>query len=199
MDFIEIKNKLDEIRIKKQTCEFNLKSRKERLDEIKEEMETLLKSQSLLQEVAAEVQSKLSVKIDSIVNLGLATCFGDEYHFKLEYVLARGKTEVEFNLYDREENPVDPMLQSGGGLVDLLAFCLRIAVYNISHTDNVIVFDEAMKYVSAGFREKAAELVHTLSERLGLQFISVTHIPEFRDNSDRQFIIAKINGVSNAV
>lgn len=198
MEFTEIENKLNTLKVKKQSNEELLKSRKQRLEEIKTETEEVLKSISVCQSVATEVQKQLSVKIDTIVNLGLKTIFGDEYTFKLEYVPARGKTEVEFNLYNKDGKLIDPMLQSGGGLVDLLTLCLRIAVYNISHVDNVICFDESMKFLSKGYREKGAELIHTLSERLDLQFIEVTHIPEFMDNSDKQFVIKKIKGVSNA-
>ena len=199
MEFLEIENKLNSIKIKKQTCEELLSQRRKRNDEIKQEVETILKSQSILQQVAKEVQSKLSLKIDSIVNLGLATCFADEYHFKLEYVIARGKTEVEFNLYDIDENPVDPMNQNGGGLIDILVFCLRVAVYSISHTSNIMVFDEPFKYVSKGLREKTAELLHTLSEKLNIQIIEVTHIEELMENSDKQFILKKVNGVSELI
>ena len=195
---MEIKEKLNKAIIKRQSNIELLAQRKQRLEEIKTETEEVLKSISVCQNVATEVHKQLSVKIDTIVNLGLKTIFGDEYTFKLEYVPARGKTEVEFNLYDKNGKLIDPMLQSGGGLVDLLTLCLRIAVYNISHVDNVICFDESMKFLSKGYREKGAELIHTLSERLDLQFIEVTHIPEFMDNSDKRFIIKKINGVSNA-
>ena len=198
-EFNEIENKLKEMKIKKQTNEELINSRKNRLEEIKHETEVLLKSQSILQQVATEVQSKLSIKFDSIVNLGLATCFGDEYVFKLEYVPSRGKTEVHFNLYDKQGELVDPTQQCGGGLVDLLCFCLRVAVFNISRKHNVIIYDEAFKFVSKGLKEKTAELVHTLSERLNLQFIEVTHINEFMENSDKQFIIKKTNGVSDVL
>lgn len=195
---MDIEEKLNRAIIKRQSNIELLDQRKKRLEEIKTETEEVLKSLSVCQEVAKEVQSQLSVKIETITNLGLQTLFGDEYTFKLEYVTARGKTEVEFNLYDKMGNQIDPMVQSGGGLVDAMTLCLRIAVYNISHVDNVIVFDEAMKFLSKGFREKAAELIHTLSERLGLQIIEVTHISEFMENSDKQFVIKKTNGVSNA-
>ena len=196
---MEIKEKLNKAIIKRQSNIELLVQRKQRLEEIKTETEEVLKSLSVCQEVAKEVQSQLSVKIETITNLGLETLFGDEYSFKLEYVTARGKTEVEFNLYDKMGNQIDPMVQSGGGLVDAMTLCLRIAVYNISHVDNTIVFDEAMKFLLKGFREKAAELIHTLSERLGLQIIEVTHIPEFMENSDKQFVIKKINKVSEVV
>jgi len=196
MEFLEIEEKLNTIKIKKQSTKELLDTRKQRLEEIKTETETLLKSQSVLQEVAKEVQSKLSVKIDSIVNLGLATCFGDEYKFELRYVSARGKTEVEFVLLQNDKE-IDPMGQCGGGLTDILVFCLRVAVFNISHTDDMMIFDEPFRFVSKGFREKVAELVHTLSERLNIQIIEVTHIDELMESSDKQFVIKKIKGVSN--
>lgn len=196
MELLEIGEKLNKLKVKKDSVSELLDMRIKRQEEIKQEIETLLKSQSILQEVAKEVQSQLSLKIDSIVNLGLATCFGDEYKFELKYVSARGKTEVEFAL-SSDGKPIDPLEQNGGGLVDILCFCLRVAVYNISRTDNVVVFDEPFRFISKGLRERTAELVHTLSENLGLQFIEVTHIDEFMEHSDQKFIVKKIKGVSN--
>lgn len=197
MEFTEIKEKLNTLKVKKQSNEELLKSRKQRLKEIKTETEEVLKSISVCQNVATEVQKQLSVKIDTIVNLALATCFGDEYTFKLNYVPARGKTEVEFLLLQNGKE-IDPMNQNGGGLIDILCFALRIAVFNISHTDDVMVFDEPFRFVSKGLREKVAEVVHTFSERLNIQIVEVTHVEELMDNSDRRFVIKKINGVSNA-
>ena len=192
---MEIKEKLNKAIIKRQSNIELLAQRKQRLEEIKTETEKVLKSISVCQNVATEVQKQLSVKIDTIVNLALVTCFGDEYTFKLNYVPARGKTEVEFLLLQNGKE-IDPTMQCGGGLTDILVFALRIAVYNISHTDNVMIFDEPMKFLSKGFREKASELVHTLSERINIQFIEVTHITEMMENSDKRFVIKKINGVS---
>ena len=197
MEFTEIKEKLNTLKVKKQSNEELLKSRKQRLEEIKTETEEVLKSISVCQSVATEVQKQLSVKIDTIVNLALATCFGDEYTFKLNYVPARGKTEVEFLLLQNGKE-IDPMNQNGGGLIDILCFALRVAVFNISHTDDVMVFDEPFRFVSKGLREKVAEVVHTFSERLNIQIVEVTHVEELMDNSDRRFVIKKINGVSNA-
>lgn len=198
MEFTEIKEKLNTLKVKKQSNEELLKSRKQRLKEIKTETEEVLKSISVCQSVATEVQKQLSVKIDTIVNLALATCFGDEYTFKLNYVPARGKTEVEFLLLQNGKE-IDPMNQNGGGLIDILCFALRVAVFNISHTDDVMVFDEPFRFVSKGLREKVAEVVHTFSERLNIQIIEVTHVEELMDNSDKRFVIKKINKVSEVI
>ena len=93
---------------------------------------------------------------------------------------------------------IDPKEQNGGGLIDILCFALRIAVFNISHTDDIMIFDEPFRFVSKGLRDKVAELVHTLSDRIGIQIVEVTHVEELMDNSDKQFVIKKTNGVSNA-
>ena len=198
MEFTEIKEKLNTLKVKKQSNEELLKSRKQRLEEIKTETEEVLKSISVCQNVATEVQKQLSVKIDTIVNLALATCFGDEYTFKLNYVPARGKTEVEFLLLQNGKE-IDPMNQNGGGLIDILCFALRVAVFNISHTDDFMVYDEPFRFVSKGLREKVAEVVHTFSERLNIQIVEVTHVEELMDNSDKRFVIKKINKVSDVV
>lgn len=198
MELNEIGEKLNKLKVKKESVSEMLNMRIKRQEEIKQEIETLLKSQTILQEVAKEVQSQLSIKIDSIVNLGLATCFGDEYTFELRYVSARGKTEVEFVLLS-DGKQIDPMGQCGGGLTDILVFCLRVAVFNISRVDSIMIFDEPFRFVSKGFREKVAELVHTLSERLTIQIIEVTHINELMENSDMRFNIKKIDGVSQIV
>lgn len=195
---MEIKEKLNKAIIKRQSNIELLAQRKQRLEEIKTETEEVLKSISVCQSVATEVQKQLSVKIDTIVNLALATCFGDEYTFKLNYVPARGKTEVEFLLLQNGKE-IDPMNQNGGGLIDILCFALRVAVFNISHTDDVMVFDEPFRFVSKGLREKVAEVVHTFSERLNIQIIEVTHVEELMDNSDKQFVIKKINKVSEVI
>lgn len=193
---MEIREKLQKASIQRQSDKDLLKSRLLRKSELIDELENVLKSQTLAQEVAKEVQSKLSSRIDNIVNLGLATCF-PEYHFNLLYVPARGKTEVEFHFTDSKGFEVEPEEQNGGGVLDLVCFCLRVAVYSISETDNVIVFDEPFRFVSKNLRSKVADLLHTLSEELKLQFIEVTHIDELADNSDLKITVTKVGDVSH--
>lgn len=191
---MDISEKLNKAIVKRQSNKELLEKRQARKQELAEEFETVLKSQVLIQTVASEVQSQLEVKISSIVNLGLSVLF-PEYTFKLQFVPARGKTEVRF-VFLNGEDEVDIMEQNGGGLVDAATFLLRLAVYAISSTDNEIVFDEPFKYVSKTLRPRIAELLHTLSEQMKLQMIYVTHVEELSDMSDKKILIKKINGVS---
>ena len=191
---MNIEEKLNKAIVKRQSNKELLDKRLKRKQELIDELETVLKSQVLLQTVASEVQSQLEVKINGIVNLGLQTCF-PEYTFKLKYVPARGKTEVRF-VFMKGEDEVDILNQNGGGLVDLACFTLRIAVFALSSTDNVIVLDEPFKFVSKKLRPRIAELMSTLSEELKLQFVYVTHIEELSDCADKKVMFKKIDGVS---
>ena len=191
---MNIEEVLNKAVVKRQSSKELLEKRQTRKQELAEELETVLKSQVLLQSVAEEVQSKLSVKINNIVNLGLETCF-PEYTFELQYVPARGKTEVRF-VFKKDNDEVDILNQNGGGLVDLACFTLRIAVYALSSTDNVIVLDEPFRFVSKSLRPKIAELMETLSEKMNIQFIYVTHIDELSSAADKEFRFRKQNNVS---
>ena len=84
------------------------------------------------------------------------------------------------------------MNASGGGVVDVACFALRTACYVLEQgIDNVIVLDEPMKFVSEDLRERVCEVIKTLSWKLGVQFIIVTHIPEFVNMADRVFKVRK--------
>jgi len=194
---INIKEKLQELNSLRQSYEITSKNLEEEFSKIEKELETVEKSQTFVQSVAENIQSQLSSKIDDIVNLGLATCF-QGYSFETKYVASRGKTEVNF-IVKNGDSIIDPLAQCGGGLVDVLGFCLRISVYAISNVADTLVFDEPFKFVSKGLREKVSELLKVLSERLNLQVIEVTHIDELSENSDKKILIKKTNNVSNVV
>lgn len=116
----------------------------------------------------------------------------------MEYVSSRGKTEVRFNVFNNG-SLIDPMNQCGGGLVDVLCFCLRMAVYSISSVNNVIVLDEPFRYISRSLRGQVAELLSILSEKLNIQILEVTHMDEFSNSANNKVFIKKINGISEVI
>lgn len=192
---MEIKQKLQELNVKRDSWNSILEERIKRKQEIEKELETILNTQMFVQAVAENVQSQLSSKVDNIVNLGLQTCFPG-YTFEMKYVPSRGKTEVLFIVKDGED-VIDPMNQCGGGLINILELCLRVAVFAISSVNNVMCFDEPGKFISEGLRERFSIILKTLSEKLNLQIIEVTHIEELAENSDNKIMIVKKEGVSN--
>lgn len=190
-----IKEKIEQCRTELNSYSTMFKMNNDRIKELQFQMNTIGDCQKILQEVALSCQSTIKQRIEKIVNLGLSVCFPD-YDFCLDFVENRNKTEVKF-VVRHDGKDVDVMLQNGGGLIDVLAFSLRIAIYSIVKNDNVIILDEPFKFVSKDLRANVSKMLSVLSSELNLQVIMVTHIDELVEMSDNRIIVKKENGVSN--
>jgi DNA repair exonuclease SbcCD ATPase subunit len=75
---------------------------------------------------------------------------------------------------------VDPITASGGGIIDVASFALRLACLCLSKPPlrRVMVMDEPFKFVSEQYRARLVELLERLAKDMGVQFIMVTHIKE---------------------
>ena len=193
MNIQKIKELYQQSKGMKIQIEKDLESNKSHLDEMNLRMKRLEDAQTFLQKVAQETQEHLKFKIEDIVNLALETCFPGEYSFRLNFNISRGKTEAELVfLSQSSDRPIDPMNASGGGVVDIACFALRIASYVLEQgIDNVIVLDEPMKFVSKDLLDSAGEILKVLSTKLGLQIIMVTHENKFIDIADKVFEVKK--------
>lgn len=162
-------------------------------------LELLEQAQVFLQKVAQATQEKLKFQVEDVVNLALDTCFPNEYEFKIDFEILRGKTEAKLVFLSKKTNKeIDPMTASGGGVVDLTSFALRIACYALEkNIDNVIILDEPFRFLSRDLQERAGSIIKILSERLDLQIILVTHIPELINYCDKVFQVSKKGAISN--
>jgi DNA repair exonuclease SbcCD ATPase subunit len=167
--------------------------------QLNHDLKLLEDAQVFLQKIAQETQEHLRFQIEDIVNLALETCFPGEYIFQIKFEISRGKTEAELVFLDQKtKRQIDPMNASGGGVVDLTTFALRIACYALERgTDNVIILDEPFRFLSRDLQQRAGEILKTLSERMNLQIIMVSHIGEIIDVADKVFEVKKNeNGIS---
>lgn len=142
--------------------------------------------QALVQKVAKETQEQLKFQIEDIVKTCIDTCFPDEYDFKVEFEIKRGKTECSLKFY-KNEREIDIMEASGGGVVDMASFGLRLASWSLGNTANTIIMDESFKFLSKDLQGRAGEIVREISKKLGIQIIQNTHIPELVEQSDKVF------------
>lgn len=198
MDLSDLKNRLIKLNGERETLNAMIKSNELQLESLNADMEVIEKAQAVVQSVAKQTQEQLSIEIDDIVNLALQTIFPNQYKFHLAYEMARGKTEARFNLTDENDNPVDPMNSTGGGCVDVVCMALRIALYALCTTDNVIIFDEPCRFVSVNLRDRMSELIKVFSDKLKVQIIMVTHIPEFEQNAN-VIRVKKVGHISEVI
>ena len=79
-----------------------------------------------------------------------------------------------------------------GGVLDVACFALRVASLILTKPPRrrLLILDEPFHFLSLeganGHKNllRARELVHSLAEELGIQFIVVTHLKEFYSEAD---------------
>jgi DNA repair exonuclease SbcCD ATPase subunit len=162
----------------------------QQLIELKENYEASLKARALIQDVGKQTQQQLEYHISSIVTTAIMSVFEEDIEFKVEFVERRGKTECDF-WFVKDGEKMNPVFSSGGGLLDITSFALRISFWHLNQNRNVMIFDEPMRFLSKELVPKAVEMVRMLSEKLGIQFIIVSHIENFVEGADKNFRIEK--------
>lgn len=154
-------------------------------------------AREIIKEVGLKTQSQLQVYISDIATLALNAVFDDPYELKVEFVQRRNKTECDI-YFVRDGNRIDPLGASGGGAVDIASFALRIASWSMTtpHTRNTIVLDEPLRFLSAGLQERASTMLKEISEKLGIQFILISHNETLASFADKTFEVKLKKGIS---
>lgn len=145
-------------------------------------------AREIIREVGLKTQNQLSFHISDITSLALEAVFSDPYQLTVEFVQRRNKTECDL-YFVRDGNRVDPLAASGGGAVDVASFALRIASWSMQRpkSRSVMILDEPLRFLSADHQEHASQMIKKLSEKLGIQFIIITHEPILAAHADKVF------------
>lgn len=140
------------------------------------------------------VNDKVSAAIEAIFP-------DDEYKFTMEFVQRRGITEADILLIDSQGNRIKPRDADGGGLANVAAFSLRIALWSLTKsTRPVFILDEPFHFLhSSDAHSRIADLMKAISRELGVQIIMVTgedESEEIINGADKVFRVEKVRGVS---
>ncbi len=160
----------------KYACD-SLRMDEKTLREVKDKEKATLEAQEILQGIAKEVQQAAHTQISSVVTRCLEAVFGDEaYQFKIDFKQARGKTEARL-LFVRDGEEIEPIDSTGGGVIDVASFALRLSCLILSRPARrrVLIMDEPWKFLSRDYQPLMRDMMEVLSEELGVQFIIVTH------------------------
>lgn len=137
-------------------------------------------AQTIIQKIAQQMQESAHSKIAGLVTRCLHAVYDEPYKFRIEFEQKRGKTEARFVFLDQQNNEIDPLTASGGGLVDIAAFALRLSAIMLSkpRVRRLMLLDEPFRFVSAKYRPALCSLLQQLEKELKVEIIMVTHIPE---------------------
>jgi DNA repair exonuclease SbcCD ATPase subunit len=136
----------------------------------------------ILQDVSKEVEALVHRQISKIVSKCLKAIWGElAYEFEIVFVSKRGKTEAEI-YFKRDGHQLDPLDATGGGVVDVAAFALRLASLSliVPRQRTILVLDEPFKNVSVDLRPKVAAMLQLIAEELGFQFVISTHMKSLK-------------------
>lgn len=138
-------------------------------------------ARDVVQSVGQLIQQEVHKRVSDLVTRCLQVVFDETYEFRFDFDRKRNKTQATPVLV-RDGVEVDPMSASGGGVVDVIAFGLRLSGVLLTRPPlrRLLVLDEPFRFVSAEYRPRVRQLVELLSKETGVQVVMVTHIDHFR-------------------
>lgn len=199
MNLQQIRNQTEQLKGQRRQLAADAEAGVRRLSGLKQEAIHVEEARVIIQHAAQATQKQLEYRISEVCSFAMAAVFDHPYSLKIEFVTRRNKTEADV-WFERDGERVKPVDAAGGGAVDVAALALRVAVWSLRRprSRNTLILDEPAKMLSADLMPGAADMVHELSRRLGLQFIIVSHSQELIEGADRWFHVnMDIKGVSH--
>lgn len=166
----------DELVFRYRAAKSALDGEKKALETAKAEEATISEAKDVLQQVGQEVQQQAHQKIAGVVTHCLQAVFGKQFRFEIRFERKRGRTEAQLVLL-KKDLEVDALYGSGGGVVDVAAFALRVSALMMTKPPlrRLLCLDEPMRNIHGhAQRERAKELIESISRELGIQIVMCT-------------------------
>jgi len=198
MDTTQLRRKFDQQRGRQLTIESEIEQATARIRDCKREFRRHEQAREVVKEVGLKTQNQLSFHIGDIASLALEAVFEEPYELKVEFVERRNKTECDI-YFLRDGERVNPTDASGGGAMDVAAFALRVASWSMTtpRSRNTLILDEPMRFLDKDRQYQASKMIKEISDRLGVQFIIITHEATLTEAADKVFQVQIRNGKSN--
>lgn len=190
MELTQIRRRLEQEKGSFTMLRKKLHAYNDEISELEKKKQDIELARVLIREVGFKTQEQLQYHISDITSLALSAVFEDPYELKVSFVQRRDKMECDLT-FTRAGVELDPLNSSGYGAVDVASLALRVASWSMQRPRrrNTIILDEPLKYLSEDMQVFAGKMIKELSDKLGLQFIIVTHEPLLADFADKTFLV----------
>lgn len=188
-----LRHRVEQVKGQRMELEQTVAEKTRSIRELGRELRKHEEAREIIRQVALQTQQQLQYHIGDVASMALEAIDEEPYKLVLEFVERRNKTECDI-FFERNGNRMNPLNASGFGAVDVAAFALRIASWSmrLPHSRNTIILDEPFRFLSEEFHEAASLMVKEISQKLGIQFLIVTHQPAFASHADRIFHITAL-------
>lgn len=180
MNLTEARERMNGMLSKRSHAAERVKEERKALTVAEDRLANLLEAQTILQKIAQTVQQQAHDRIAAVVSRCLSAVFAEEaYEFRIAFERKRGRTEARL-VFVRDGHELSPRSSSGGGVIDVAAFALRLACLMLSRPSlrRLIVLDEPFRFVSSEYRPQLKAMLETLAKEMDVQFVLVTHIED---------------------
>lgn len=193
MELKELKQKVDELGNKVsyvhgsyQTMNYAYNENLKKIDKLSLDSELHSKAIELLSKVQTITRDKIKNEFEQLVTYVLRYITEEDYTFSLIFEKRGNLQELKFAITTPDcDEELDPLQTRGGGVIDLVAFALRIVLIETSMPKNegFIICDESFKHLSENYLPKIPLLINELSKKLDRQFIVISHEQEIINGS----------------
>lgn len=161
----------------------------------------LAEVQALLVNTADQAREVGRQRLEKVVTRALQFVFGSDFSFKIEMTESGGKPSARFLVCSIGENGEEienePQESRGGGINDIVATALQVAVmvvYNEPKLQGPILLDEPGKHISEEYAVKFGEFLEFIRRTFNRQIIMVTHQPHLAATADKTIVSQLVAG-----
>jgi len=158
-----------------------------KLVELVHNREIFTKEVEVLTVVQEMTRNKIKEGFENMVSYALKSVFNQDYKFVLSFDKRGNLSELDFNILAPERTEAgDPLDSSGGGVLDVAALALRIALLELSKPKipGFICLDESFKHVSSVYLANCSKFLTNINKKIARQIILVTHQNNFIEGAD---------------
>lgn len=168
----------------------SIKQTKKDIRETQRHLDSSHEALAVIQIVAKKTQEHLEYHLSDLVSAGMASVFSNPYKLKVEFLTRRNQVETEM-AFIREDREFIPK-KCGGGARDIAALTLQFSIAAIKNpkTRPLMLLDEPLKWLKGkDLPRMGSQMIREISEKLGMQIIMVSHIPDQIESADRIFTV----------
>jgi len=164
---------------------------------------TIQLSRDILSKIAKLKREETTQKIEKIVSHGLQSVLKDpSVQFKIIEHQTEKNINYKFALEGKGYTSEDIRNEKGGGVQNLVSFILTVILSLMLDPNQTrfFVFDEKFAQLSRNYLPAAGSLMRELADRLGCQFLLVSHQTELESHADVVYEFTQnSSGITSAV
>lgn len=197
-DLTEFRDRVNELKAEQRVAKKMIASLEIALQAEELHASELEVTQEVFQIAVKLMYNNLSTKLGKIITEGLTIVFPEtKYKFIIEFVDRRNSIEADMFLEDEHGNRFHPTDAVGGGISDFVSLLLRISFIIISTSENFLLADEPLKFVSRKKIPKAAAFIKQVCTDSKFQLVFMSHIQELIDIAEVEYNVTQRNGISS--